>query len=161
VSATRGRAGEEAVLSALATRLDDRFLAIDRLRLPGTEADVDLVVVAARLVSVEVKTYRGPRRYRCEGRIWTYADRGGEWWPLDGSPGAQASFGALRVRRRLADTGIAIQAQGVVAWSGDAPLDLSRPHVPGLTPTALAGWLAEIGPGDPARVERIGRVLLP
>lgn len=155
-----GAAGEAAVIASLCASLDDRYAAVSRLRLPGTEADMDLVVLAERVVVLEVKTYGGPRRYRCEGSLWTYADAAGGWWPLDAAPGTQATFGALRVRRRLADAGLLIGVEGAVAWAGDAPLALDRPRPPVLRMGALAGWLRQYRPAPPARLERMLRALL-
>jgi hypothetical protein len=155
-----GAEGERAVVEALREALDDRYAAISRLRLPGTEADLDLVVLAERVVVLEVKTYQGPRKYRCEGTLWTHADGAGAWWPLDAAPGTQATFGALRVRRRLAGAGVAVGVEGVVVWAGDAPLALDRPRPPVLRAGALAGWLRQYRPATPARLERMQRALL-
>jgi hypothetical protein len=154
-----GAAGEQAAIAALQT-LDDRYAAISRLRLPGTEADLDLVVLARRVVVLEVKTYRGPRLYRCEGARWSYADAAGEQWPLDAAPGTQATFGALRVRRRLAGAGLATAVEGVVVWAGDAPLALDRPRPPVLRLGAVAGWLEQYRPAPAQRLERMLRTLL-
>lgn len=148
------------MVANLAAGLDDRYLAISRLRLPGTRADLDLVVLAAQVVVMEVKTYRGPRQYRCSGSIWSYADAGGHWWPLDVAPGAQAAFGAARVRRRLADAGLLTRVQAAVVWAGDAALTLDAPGLPVLRLPALAGWLSAIGPIPALRRDRIARALL-
>ncbi|HWE64875.1 MAG TPA: nuclease-related domain-containing protein [Chloroflexota bacterium] len=157
---TIGAAGERAVIAVLQAALDDRYAAISRLRLPGTEADLDLVVLAERVVVLEVKAYRAPRRYRCERSTWSYADGAGEWWPLDAAPGTQATFGALRVRRRLATAGLATAVEGAVVWAGDAPLALDSPRPPVLRLSALAGWLLADPPASPPRTERMLRALL-
>lgn len=155
-----GRAGEAAVVAALQAALDDRYAAIGRLRLPGSSADLDLVVLAARAIVLEVKTYRGPRRFRCEGRHWFYADAAGSWRQLDAAPGVQAAYGARRVRRRLGDGGLELPVGDAVVWSGDAPLELARPRQPVLRLPALGGWLSDQEPLAPKRLERALRLLL-
>lgn len=155
-----GRAGEAAVSAALGEALDDRYAAIGRLRLPGSPADLDLVVLAARVIVLEVKTYRGPRRFRCEGRHWFYADASGAWRQLDAAPGTQAFYGARRVRRRLGDGGLELPVDDAVVWAGDAPLELARPRQPVLRLPALGGWLGDQQPLAPERLERALRVLL-
>lgn len=156
----KGAAGEARTVAALGQVLDDRYLAIQGLRFAGTDADLDLVVVAERIVVLEVKAYAAERRYRCEGSLWLYGDARGSWWPLDGAPGAQAAWGARRVRGRLLDAGIATPAVGAVVWAGEAPLELERPRVPVLRLQALGGWLGEFAPVPAAQVERVRRVLL-
>ena len=156
----QGLAGEDAVIAALSAALDDRYLAIARLRLPGTEADIDLVVLASAVIVLEVKTYAGPRRYACEGSLWRYADDAGSWWPLDAAPGTQATWGARRLRLRLGGVCLAARVQAAVVWAGEAPLRLDRPDVPVLRLAALPGWLAEIAPAPQARVARLARLLL-
>ena len=148
------------MIAALSATLDDRYLAIARLRLPGSDADLDLVVLASAVTVLEVKTYAGPRRYACEGPLWRYADDAGTWWPLDATPGTQATWGARRLRLRLGGVGLAARVQAAVAWAGDAPLRLDRPDVPVLRLAALPGWLAEVAPAPEARVARLARLLL-
>ena len=155
-----GRAGEAAAAAALQTALDDRYAAIGGLRLPGSPADLDLVVLAARVIVLEVKSYRGPRRFRCEGRHWFYADANGAWRQLDATPGVQAAHGARRVRRRLGDGGLELPVGDAVVWAGDAPLELARPRQPVLRLPALGGWLRDQEPLAPERLERALRLLL-
>ena len=148
------------MIAALSSALDDRYLAIVRLRLPGSDADLDLVVLASAVTVLEVKTYARPRRYACEGPLWRYADDAGSWWPLDAAPGTQAAWGVRRLRLRLGGVGLAARVQAAVVWAGDAPLELDRPNVPVLRLAALSGWLAEFAPASEARVARLARLLL-
>ena len=148
------------MIATLAAALDDRYLAIARLRLPGAEVDIDLVVLASTVTVLEVKTYAAPRRYGCDGPLWRYADDAGAWWPLDAAPGAQAAWGARRLRLRLGGVDAAARVQGAVVWAGDAPLRLDRPDLPVLRLAALPGWLAEFAPAPETRVARLVRLLL-
>src|SRR5690242_13276549 len=100
-AARRGAAGERVVRAALSRALDDRYVLVHGLYLPGGDGDVDAVVIGPRIVVVEVKSYAEGRPLRVRGLHWDYLAADGRWTALDSQPSTQAEAGARRVAYAL------------------------------------------------------------
>jgi len=126
------------VRAALAAALDDRYVLVHNLYLPGGDGDVDAVLIGPRILVLEVKTYAEDRPLRVRGLRWEYEAGDGRWRALDGQPSAQAEANARRVAYALRSAGL--PAYGVVplvVLVGGAPCALERPRVPVLRPAEL------------------------
>lgn len=137
-SARRGEAGERIVRAALASALDDRFVLVHNLFLPGGEGDVDAVLIGPRILAIEIKTYAEGRPLRVRGLRWEFLAADGRWLVLDGQPSAQAESSARRVAYALRSAGLpAYGVAPVVALVGGAPCTLAYARVPVLRPSEL------------------------
>src|SRR5919199_6406687 len=63
-TARRGEAGERVVRAALAAALDDQYVLVHDLYLPGGEGDVDAVLIGARVPAIEIETCAGDHPLR-------------------------------------------------------------------------------------------------
>ncbi len=143
-AARRGAAGERAVRGALAAALDDRYVLIHNLHLPGGEGDVDAVLIGPRVVVIEIKTYAGERPLRVRALRWEYQNAAGHWCALDDQPSVQAEAGARRVAYALRSAGLpAYSIVPAVTLVGGAECRLERPRVPVLRPAELVRFARE------------------
>jgi hypothetical protein len=137
-AARRGAAGERAVRAALSAALDDRYVLVHNLHLPGGEGDIDAVLIGPRILVLEIKTYAEGRPLRVRGLRWEYQAADGRWMALDGQPSAQAEAGARRVAYALRSAGLpSYGVAPVVVLVGGAPCMLEHPRVPVLRPAEL------------------------
>ena len=160
-TARRGEAGERVVRAALAAALDDHYVLVHDLYLPGGEGDVDAVVIGARVLALEIETYTGDRPLRVRGLRWEYLAADERWVPLPNQPSVRAEAGARRVAYALRSAGFPAYVAPVVALVGGADCTLERPCVPVLRPAELARF-ARAGPSvpQPAWPELVLRALL-
>ena len=143
-AARRGAAGERAVRSALAAALDDHYVLIHNLYLPGGDGDVDAVLIGPRVLAIEIKTYAGERPLRVRALRWEYQTAAGQWISLDDQPSLQAEGGARRVAYALRSAGLpAYNVVPVVVLVGGAECRLERPRVPVLRPSELVPFARE------------------
>ena len=146
-AARRGAAGERAVRETLAAALDDSYVLVHNLILPGGQGDVDAVLIGPRMLVIEVKTYAEERPLRVRGLRWEYRAADGRWLPLDGQPSAQAQANARRVSYALRSAGLpAYGVTPVVALVGGASCQQERPRVPVLRPAELSRLAREGSP---------------
>ena len=68
-TARRGEAGERVVRAALAAALDDHYVLVHDLYLPGGEGDVYGVLSGPRVVATEIETYAGDRPLRARAAL--------------------------------------------------------------------------------------------
>src|SRR2546430_17397861 len=85
-TARRGEAGERLVRAALAAALDDHYVLVHDLYLPGGEGDVDAVLIGPRGLALEIATYADDRPRRGRGLRWEYLAAGERWVPLPKQP---------------------------------------------------------------------------
>lgn len=138
-AARHGEAGERAVRAALEAALDDSFVLVHNLFLPGGEGDVDAVLIGPRILVVEIKRYAEDRPLRVRGLRWEYLAARDRWLVLADQPSLQAEANARRVAYALRSGGLpAYNVAPVVALVGGAPCVLERPRVPVLRPAELA-----------------------
>ena len=144
----RGEAGKRVVRAALAAALDDHYVLVHDLYLPGGEGDVDAVIIGPRVLALEIETYTGDRPLRVRGLRWEYLAADERWVPLPDQPSARAEAGARRVAYALRSAGFPAYVAPVVALVGGADCTLERPCVPVLRPAELARCARE-GPSVP------------
>jgi hypothetical protein len=115
-----GRLGEDRVVEALRTLLDQRWTIFRSLRLPDGRGDVDIVLVGpAGVWAIEVKAFRPTIRY-ADGQ-WEYQTKKG-WKKLRTDPGAQVRRNAMRTRDYLQRKGINITfVEPVIALATEQP----------------------------------------
>jgi len=114
-----GRQGEDAVVDGLRTALDHRWTVFRNVHLPGSKADLDLVLVGPGGVwVVEVKAYTPP--HRVQNGVW-HVRRGQRWQPARDNPTAQVQGNARRLRHFLQTAGVNVR------WV-DAAVALARPQ---------------------------------
>ena len=147
-TARRGEAGERVVRAALAAALDDHYVLVHDLYLPGGEGDVDAVLIGARVLAIEIETYAADCPLRVRGLRWDYLAADERWVPLPNQPSVRAEAGARRVAYALRSAGIPAYVAPVVALVGGADCTLERPRVPVLRPAELARCARE-GPRVP------------
>jgi hypothetical protein len=100
-----GREGEERVLQQLISSLDARWFVFCNVILPGSNGDLDIVLVGPGGTWVlEVKTYTGS--YRVENGRWYKETSNGRWAHMQFGPGAQAMEHAKRLCNYLKQSGI-------------------------------------------------------
>ena len=148
LTARRGEAGERVVRAALAAALDDHYVLVHDLYLPGGEGDVDAVLIGARVLAIEIETYAGDLPLRVRGLRWEYLAADERWVSLPSQPSVRAEAGARRVAYALRSAGFPAYVAPVVALVGGADCTLERPCVPVLRPVELAR-LAREGPSVP------------
>jgi hypothetical protein len=149
-AARRGAAGERVVRAALSAALDDRYVLVHNLYLPGGEGDVDAVLIGPRLLAIEIKTYAEGRPLRVRGLRWEYLAADGRWLALDGQPSSQAEAGARRVAYALRSAGLpAYGVLPVVALVGGAACTLAHPRVAVLRPSELPRFAREEAAAPP------------
>jgi len=144
-----GRQGEDAVVDGLRTALDHRWTVFRNLQLPGSKADLDLVLVGPGGVwVVEVKAYTPP--HRVQHGVWQIRRRG-TWRPASDNPTAQVQGNARRLRQFLQTGGVNVR------WV-DAAVALARPQpVENFLGTQPPVWLlptlerqvVQLRPGQP------------
>jgi Nuclease-related domain len=148
-TARRGEAGERVVRAALAAALDDHYVLVHDLYLPGGEGDVDAVLIGPRVLALEIATYAGGRPLRVRGLRWEYLAADERWVPLPNQPSVRAETGARRVAYALRSAGLpAYGVAAIVALVGGAACTLERPRVPVLRPAELVRFARE-GPSVP------------
>ena len=147
-TARRGEAGERVVRAALAAALDDHYVLVHDLYLPGGEGDVDAVLIGPRVLALEIETYADDRPLRVRGLRWEYLAADERWVPLPNQPSVRAEAGARRVAYALRSAGFPAYVAPVVALVGGAACTLERPCVPVLRPAELAR-VARDGPAVP------------
>ena len=120
-----GREGEERVLQQLINSLDARWFVFCNVILPGSNGDLDIVLVGPGGTWVlEVKTYTG--NYRVENGRWYKQTSNGRWAHMQFGPGAQAIEHAKRLCNYLKQSGITrgIAVQRAVVVAQDTPIEL-------------------------------------
>ena len=137
-TARRGEAGERVVRAALAAALDDHYVFVHNLYLPGGEGDVDAVIIGPRVLAIEIETYAADCPLRVRGLRWDYLAADERWVPLPNQPSVRAEAGARRVAYALRSAGFPAYVAPVVALVGGADCTLERPRVPVLRPAELA-----------------------
>src|ERR687883_14454 len=137
-TARRGEAGERVVRAALAAALDDHYVLVHDLYLPGGEGDVDAVIIGPRVLALEIETYPGDLSLRVRGLRWEYLAADERWVSLPSQPSVRAEAGARRVAYALRSAGFPAYVAPVVALVGGAGCTLERPRVPVLRPAELA-----------------------
>jgi hypothetical protein len=147
-TARRGEAGERVVRATLAAALDDHYVLVHDLYLPGGEGDVDAVVIGPRVIALEIETYADDRPLRVRGLRWEYLAADERWAPLPNQPSVRAEAGTRRVAYALRSAGFPAYVAPVVALVGGADCTLERPCVPVLRPVELAR-VAREGPSVP------------
>src|SRR5919201_4042988 len=103
--ARRGEAGERVVRAALAAALDDQYVLVHDLYLPGGEGDVDAVLIGARVPAIEIETCAGDHPLRVRGLRWEYLAVAERWVPLPDQPSVWAEAGARHVAYALRSVG--------------------------------------------------------
>jgi hypothetical protein len=132
------------VRAALAAALDDRYVLVHGLYLPGGEGDVDAVLIGPRVLAIEIETYAGDRPLRVRGLRWEYLAADERWVELPDQPSGRAEASARRVAYALRSAGLpAYGVAPVVALVGGADCALERPGVPVLRPAELARFARE------------------
>ena len=144
-----GRQGEDAVVDGLRTALDHRWTVFRNLQLPGSKADLDLVLVGPGGVwVVEVKAYTPP--HRIQHGVWQIRRRG-SWQPARENPVVQVQGNARRLRHFLQTGGVNVR------WV-DAAIALARPqpvenflgaHPPVWLLPTLERQVGQLRPGQP------------
>src|SRR5437763_2661358 len=130
-SARRGEAGERVVRAALAAALDDQYVLVHDLYLPGGEGDVDAVLIGPRVLALEIASYAGDRPLRVRGLRWEYLAADERWVPLPHQPSVRAETGARRVAYALRRAGLpAYGVAAIVALVGGVACTLGGPRVP-------------------------------
>src|SRR5437764_10223509 len=143
-TARRREAGERVVRAALAAALDDHYVLVHDLYLPGGEGDVDAVLIGSRVLAIEIETYVADRPLRVRGLRWEFLAAGDHWVALPGQPSVRAEAGARRVAYALRSAGLpAYGVVPVVALVGGADCALDHPRVPVLRPAELARFARE------------------
>jgi hypothetical protein len=136
------------VRAALAAALDDHYVLVHDLYLPGGAGEVDAVVIGPRVLAIAVQTYAADRPLRVRGLRWEYLAADERWVPLPNQPSVRAEAAARRVAYALRSAGFPAYVAPVVALVGGADCTLERPSVPVLRPAELAR-LAREGPRVP------------
>ena len=134
--------------AALAAALDDQYVLVHDLYLPGGEGDVDAVLIGARVPAIEIETCAGDHPLRVRGLRWEYLAVAERWVPLPDQPSVWAEAGARHVAYALRSVGFPAYVAPVVALVGGADCTLERPRVPVLRPAELARFARE-GPPVP------------
>lgn len=112
----RGERGEEDVVRELTNLLDKRWKLYRNLTLPGTDADLDAVLVGLTgVMLLEIKAFTGS--FRVRGSEWSYR-QGAQWRTMDKNPAKQAQWNRQRLgqylRERLPDHDLPISAMIVL-----------------------------------------------
>src|SRR5205085_2778412 len=90
---------------AIESILDGRWYVFRNVLLPGSRADLDIVLVGPGGTWVlEVKAYSG--NWRIENGRWSKQTSNGSWAHKDFGPGAQARNNAIRLCNHLKDRGM-------------------------------------------------------
>ena len=160
-TARHGEAGERVVRAALAAALDDHYVLLHDLYLPGGEDDIDAVLIGPRVLAIEIETYAADRPLRVRGLRWEYLAVDERWVPLPNQPSMRAEAGARRVAYALRSAGFPAYVAPVVALVGGAACTLEHSSVPVQRPAELARF-ARGGPSvpQPAWPELVLRALL-
>jgi hypothetical protein len=97
----KGERGEEEVVAELKRLLDRRWKLFRNVVVPGSDADIDAVLVGPTgVLAFEIKAYSG--NFRVRGSQWHYRASGG-WRPVDVNPIKQAAWNRQRLARYLND----------------------------------------------------------
>jgi len=118
-----GRDGEERTVAALGEHFDGQWQLFRNLVLPGSQADIDGVLVGPPGVyALEIKSYNGHFRHR--GNTWQRR-RQGAWRRLSRNPSAQARANAMHLSRYLEQaTGEKLWVEPAVVWAGPGKLEI-------------------------------------
>jgi hypothetical protein len=97
----KGERGEDEVVAELKRLLDKRWKLFRNVVVPGSDADIDAVLVGPQgVLAFEIKAYSG--NFRVRGSQWHYRTSGG-WRPMDVNPIKQAAWNRQRLARYLND----------------------------------------------------------
>ncbi len=97
----KGERGEVEVVAELKRLLDKRWKLFRNVIVPGSDADIDAVLVGPQgVLAFEIKAYSG--NFRVRGSQWHYRTGGG-WRPMDVNPIKQAAWNRQRLARYLND----------------------------------------------------------
>jgi hypothetical protein len=97
----KGERGEDEVVAELKRLLDKRWKLFRNVVVPGSDADIDAVLVGPQgVLAFEIKAYSG--NFRVRGSQWHYRASGG-WRPMDVNPIKQAAWNRQRLARYLND----------------------------------------------------------
>ena len=119
-----GREGEDRVLAEVERALDSRWYVFRNMILPGSNGDLDLVLVGpGGTLVLEVKAYSGD--WRVEKGRWYKRTSNGYWAHQPFGPGAQAIENAKRLCLYLKAGGMTagVGVNPVVVLAGDAHID--------------------------------------
>ena len=161
-TARRELAAERVVRAALAAALDDRYVLVRDLYLPGGAGAVDAVLIGPHILAIEIAVAPSDRPVRVRGLRWEVQEGDGRWVPMEVQPSERARRHAARVAYALRSAGLpAYGVAPVVCVVGGAELTLERPRVPVLRPAGLASAAREGGGvAVPAWPELVLRALL-
>lgn len=158
----RGEAGEDAVAAALRP-LDDQYLLLRNLSLPGSPGDVDGVLLTpyGAVWVLEVKALDERRAYRCHGLTWEYtrATQPG-WTPLSAQPTHQALFHARQIKGLLDEAGLPTYPRAVVVLATPIKITLEAPRTPVVRLDKLLQLVSETHGVAPAHQDALARALL-
>jgi hypothetical protein len=145
-AARREQAGERVVRAALAAALDDRYVFVRDLHLPGGTGAVDAVLIGPRILAIVIAVAPSDRPMRVRGLRWESQVDDGRWVAMDPQPSERARRDAARVAYALRSAGLpAYEVAPVVCVVGGAGWVLERPRVPVLRPAELAAAAREGG----------------
>jgi hypothetical protein len=97
----KGERGEVEVVAEMKRLLDKRWKLFRNVVVPGSDADIDAVLVGPQgVLAFEIKAYSG--NFRVRGSQWHYR-AGGGWRPMDVNPIKQAAWNRQRLARYLYD----------------------------------------------------------
>ena len=97
----KGERGEDEVVAELKRLLDKRWMLFRNVVVPGSDADIDAVLVGPQgVLAFEIKAYSG--NFRVRGSQWHYRASGG-WRPMDINPIKQTAWNRQRLARYLND----------------------------------------------------------
>lgn len=137
-AARRVQAGLRVVRASLAAALDDGYVFVRDLHLPGGADALDAVLVGPRILVIEL-VMAPDRPLRVRGPRWESRGDDGRWSALETQPGARARDGAARVAYALRSAGLpAYGVTPVIALIGGAGYALERPTIAVLRPAELA-----------------------
>ena len=134
----RGEAGERIVRAALSSALDDRYVLVHGLYLPGGDDAIDAVLIGPLMLTIEIVTYAEDRPLRVTGLRWERQSLEGRWRSLDAQPSARVEANVRRVIYALRSAGLpAYGVRPVVALVGGAECTVEQSRVPILRPAEL------------------------
>jgi len=149
----QGRKGEEATVKALQRYLDGQWTLFRNVVLPGSQADIDAVLVGPPGVyALEIKSYNG--RFQNRGEKW-FRRRGPAWRRLTKNPSRQAKANAARLAEYLSKTvGTKVWVEPRVVWAGPGKLIPDKPAVYIWFLDNMATYVAELA-ASPAKSEAL------
>lgn len=160
----RGLLGEQALITFLAPRLDNRYLLLRNYTPPPpfrSGGDIDGALLGPQGVTVfEVKAWRGV--FRCAGEEWLFLPRDrSAWEPARKNPTQQARFNADRVRGTLALAGLRDVPVQPVIVAADPRMRVEiaeKPAVAIYQPFKDPTWLDLSPQGKPYSYDELDRI---